>query len=185
MQDVSHVRFPSSPLNHQICILTQRLLMEVFRLHVLSQLCLGPMIALLFSLSSCRAGKIPLCLSSWGTSLNFEVCPAQSRRLHQGPLEVPFKPHFSTRGSCDLTQPPLLPILMWDREPNKGDVTPSSSSPTPKPMPGACFSLWRKQNTNLLSLSQENSIQKEHYAQCALLLAIDQYVLEELSGNLR
>lgn len=47
MQDVSHVSFPSRPLNHQICILTQRLLMEVFRLHVLSQLCLGPVIAFL------------------------------------------------------------------------------------------------------------------------------------------
>lgn len=64
-------------------------------------------------------------------------------------------------------------------------MTLSHSSPTPEHMPGACLSLWRKQNINLLSPSQENPIQKEHYAQCALLLAINQYVLEELSGNLR
>lgn len=68
MQDVSYVRFPPRPLNHQIRILTQRLLMEVLKLHVLSQLCLEPVIAQFFSLSSCRAGKIPLCLSSWATS---------------------------------------------------------------------------------------------------------------------
>lgn len=63
---------------------------------------------------------------------------------------------------------------MWDREPDRGDVTPSLSPPAAGHMLEPCLSLWRKQNTSLLSPFQENHIQKEHYAQCALLLAINQ-----------
>lgn len=61
-------------------------------------------------------------------------------------------------------------------------MTSSPSSPAPEHVPGA---LWRKQSTKLPSPHQKNPIQKEQYAQCALLLAINPCVPEELSGNLR
>lgn len=38
----------------------------------------------------------------------------------RGPPEIPSKLHFSMRGGCDLTQQPLPPILMWDKEPDRG-----------------------------------------------------------------
>lgn len=167
MQDVSYVRFHSRPLNHQIRVLTQRLLKEVFRLPVLSQLCPGPVIALFFSLSSYRPGKMPLFLSSWATSLNFEVCTRGSR----GPFQDIFFPweeavtwHRSLF-SLSLSETGSL---------TKGHVTLSPSSPTPEHVPELCLSLWRKYNTNLLSLSPKNPIQKEHYARRSLLLANDQ-----------
>lgn len=61
-------------------------------------------------------------------------------------------------------------------------MTSSPTSPTPEHVP---VSLWREQSTSLLSPHQENPIQNEQYAQCALLLAITSYVLEELNDNLR
>lgn len=146
-----HVRFPSRPLNHQIRILTQRLLMEILKLRVLSQLCLEPVIAQFFSLSSCRAGKIPLCLSSWATSGDCTRGLQRSLPSYIFPWEEAVTWHsslssLSLHETGNLTEGTWhLPLLLF----------------TPEHLPEAYLSLRRKENTSLLSPSQENPIQKK------------------------